>query len=383
MANINSTNLYELLGNDHDEDSDKEPEPPPKVVDKPVARTSKRNAPDTTPSESRGGHSGHEEAGYVNNRSKPADDGVRQGRGGRGGRGRGGRGDRHNRGLPNDHVKQADQSWGAPTGESEWNDEQAGEAIAKADEAAEPAGWNTTESTTGGGAGWDNTGATAKEATGATGAGGSEWDNAGATGWDSTEAAGGAGEWDSSANAVPDSESKPEGEYTGTDAAAGQPAAEPEPEDNSKSYADYLAEQAEKKLRLNDNVREARKPNEGSKQDKKWAQAKAFTKDEEDDEYMAGKSGKEKRERQRKEKTRLEVDLRYVEPSGGRGGGERGRGGRGRGGERGRGRGRGDAYRGRGDGEYRGGGYRGNRGDRDVSSVNVSDESAFPSLGGS
>lgn len=283
-----------------------------------------------------------------------------------------------------DHVKQADQSWGAPTGESEWNDEQAGEAIAKAEDATEPAGWGGPESTTA---------AATDGATGAATSGANEWDDAGAAGWDGSEAPGGAGGWDSSANAVPETESKPEGEYTATDATAGQPAAEPEPEDNSKSYTEYLAEQAEKKLRLNDNVKEARKPNEGSKQDKKWAGAKAFTKDEEDDEYMAGKGGKEKRERQRKEKTRLEVDLRYVEPSGGRGGGERGRGGRGRGeyrgGERGRGRGRGDGYRGRGDGEYRGGGgggggYRGNRGDRggrDTSSVNVSDENAFPSLG--
>lgn len=266
-----------------------------------------------------------------------------------------------------DHVKQADQSWGAPTGDSEWKDEQAGEAIAQADEAAQPDGRDGEVTT----AGWDNAGATDKGASG--------WDDKGATGWDGSEAAGGASGWDNSATAVPGTESKPEGEYTATDATAGQPGAELEPEDHSKSYAEYLAEQAEKKLRLNDNVREARKPNEGSKQDKKWAAAKAFTKDEEDDEYMAGKGGKEKRERQRKEKTRLEVDLRYVEPSGGRGGGERGRGGRGRGG-----RGRGDGYRGRGDGEYRGGGSRGgNRGGRDANSVNVSDENAFPSLSAS
>ena len=190
-------------------------------------------------------------------------------------------------------------------------------------------------------------------------------------------------------------ETKPEAT---SDAGATQPAAEPEPEDNSRSYADYLAEQAEKKLKLGEGLKEARKPNEGSKQDKKWAEAKAFSKDDEDDEYIAGKGGKEKRERQRKEKNRLDVDLRYVEPSGGRGGGDRGgRGGRGRGeyrgGDRGRGggRGRGDGYRGRGDGEFRGGGgYRGSGGDyrggrgggggRDGGSVNVADENAFPSL---
>lgn len=42
-------------GNDHDEDSDKEPEPAPVVVEKPLARTNKRNAPDTAPTEPRGG----------------------------------------------------------------------------------------------------------------------------------------------------------------------------------------------------------------------------------------------------------------------------------------------------------------------------------------
>jgi hypothetical protein len=50
-------------GNDHDEDSDKEPEPPTKVVDKPIARTSKRNAPDAPPSESRGGAIGGDRGG--------------------------------------------------------------------------------------------------------------------------------------------------------------------------------------------------------------------------------------------------------------------------------------------------------------------------------
>lgn len=294
-----------------------------------------------------------------------------------------------------DHVKQADQSWGAPTGESEWKDEQAGEAIAHADEAAESGEWGGEEKKTDGATGADDAGAAAaggwdgaEEAGAAGGAGegggAGGWDSSAAGGadeWDNSGAAGAPGEWDS-ANAGADGGSKPEGGHAAPDARAGQPAAEPEPEDNSKSYADYLAEQAEKKLRLNDNVKEARKPNEGSKQDKKWAAAKAITKDEDVDEYMAGKGGKEKRERQRKEKTRLEVDLRYVEPSGGRGGGDRGRGGRGRGG-----RGRGDGYRGRGDGENRGGGYRGNRGGRDsgrdANSVNVTDENAFPSLSGS
>lgn len=232
--------------------------------------------------------------------------------------------------IISDHVKQADQSWGAPSGDAEWKDEKAGEEIAKAEEAA--GGWNAEE-----------------------------------------------------VNAVdPTADPKPinsEGADTTADVAAPagepQPAAEPEPEDNSRSYADYLAEQAEKKLKLGAGPLEARKPNEGSKQDKKWAQAKPLSKDEEDAEYIAGKGEKAKRERQRKEKTTLDVDFRYAEPVRG---GERGRG-RGRGGDRGRGgRGRGE-YRGRGDG-YRGDSYRGGRGGRDGGPVNVSDENAFPTLGG-
>ena len=241
--------------------------------------------------------------------------------------------------MLSDHVKQADQSWGAPTGGSEWDDERAGEAIAKAEE---------------------------KEGFGTV------------------------------VDAPVDAEGKhPDTETGPTDGAttAAQDAPEPEPEDNSKSYAEYLAEQAEKKLKLGGGVPEARKPNEGSKQEKKWAEAKPLNKDDEEDSYIAGKGEKAKRERQRKEKTKLDVDMRFVEPNtGGRGGGERGRGGRGRGegrgdfrgGDRGRGgRGRGDGYRGRGDGDFRGG-YRGGRGGRDTSSaVNVSDTNAFPSLGGS
>ena len=250
--------------------------------------------------------------------------------------------------LPSEHVKQADQSWGAPTGDAELKDEQAGAEIAKAEEKDE----------------------------------------------------GAAGGWDAGESALPDENTKgadgaaPANGAAPTDAPK-EDIREPEPEDNSRSYADYLAEQAEKKLKLGSGPLEARKPNEGTKPDKKWQNAKEMTKDEEA-EYFKGKDEKAKRERQRKEKQKVDVDLRYVEPStGGRGdrdGGER-RGGRGGGrgrGERGdfRGRGRGgrggEGFRGRGgDGGYRGGrGGGGGGGGRDAN-VNVADESAFPSLGGS
>lgn len=63
------TPLTAGIGNEHDEDSDKESEPPPKVADKPVARTGKRNAPDTAPSESYGGGAGGDRAGRGGPRS--------------------------------------------------------------------------------------------------------------------------------------------------------------------------------------------------------------------------------------------------------------------------------------------------------------------------
>lgn len=148
------------------------------------------------------------------------------------------------------------------------------------------------------------------------------------------------------------------------------------------SYADYLAQQAEKKLALGDNL-EIRKPNEGSKVDKKWANAKALEKNDDDD-FIAATANKTKRERERKAKQLVEIDNRFVEPERPRGG----RGGRGgaRGGARGDGRGRGEG-RGRGGrGDFRGdsrGDFRGGRptGGRENASINTSDESAFPSLG--
>lgn len=210
--------------------------------------------------------------------------------------------------IISESEKQAAHGWGATEGDAEQADEQAGEAIAKAD---------------------------AKDA---------------------------------------------EGEATAD-------AAEPEPEDNSISYTDYLAQLAEKKLALGSGP-EVRKANEGSKEDKKWANAKALEKEEEEA-FIAGSGGKAKRERERKQKQILEIDQRFVEApeqrTGGRGGREGGRGGRG---------GRGDGPRRGGDGP-RGGARRGDgpRGGAQrgaprqsgprapAASINTADESAFPSLG--
>ncbi|UKZ51551.1 hypothetical protein TrVGV298_005311 [Trichoderma virens] len=144
------------------------------------------------------------------------------------------------------------------------------------------------------------------------------------------------------------------------EAAAEEPA---EPEDKSISYTDYLAQQAEKKAGLESDLN-IRAANEGSKLDKKWANAKPLEKDE--DVYFAGSGGKKQRERERKVKQTVDFDPRFVEPERTRGGGRGGRGGPrgGRGGERGR-----------------GGNFRGGRGGQGAS-INTSDQSAFPSLGG-
>ncbi|KAK5019598.1 hypothetical protein BJ546DRAFT_367976 [Cryomyces antarcticus] len=377
MTGIVSKNLYDLLGNDPELDPDREPEPPTKVIDKPVQRTGKRNAgaegpAKDTPRPSGGGRGGRHEvftgseqairdpnAGSFNNRSKPADDGLRQdrhpdrlreprehrdiggrGRGSRGGRGFGGRGtrtgrdDRHSRTGVGEHEKQAAHGWGAETGTSEWADEKAGEAIAKQEERA----------------GWDATVEPPVDA---------------------------------------------EGHHPGGEDAA--PAAEPEPEDKQLTYEQYQAQLAEKRAALGNTSLQARKANEGSS--KKFPEGKAFTREEEED-FIAGSGGKAKRERERKAKNVLDIDQAWDEDKAGGAGGFRGgrggpRGGRGRGegGFRGEGRGRG----GRGRGGERGGPAHGprdgfpprpdraaggnNRNNTASSGPNLSDASAFPSLG--
>jgi plasminogen activator inhibitor 1 RNA-binding protein len=159
MADVRSKNLYELLGNDPELDSDREPEPPTKTIDKPAQRHGKRDAPKEAPSAAptptaprggaRGGRGGREggnegafrdrNAGSYNNRNRPVDEVKEAGR--RGYRGRDDRGartrtDRHPvRTAHTDTEKQVGQGWGAKKGDAEWNDEKAGEAIAKAEEA--------------------------------------------------------------------------------------------------------------------------------------------------------------------------------------------------------------------------------------------------------
>jgi len=384
MTDVKSKNLYELLGNTSDQDSDREPEPPTKAVDKPAPRTGKRDAPKPAPTAPAdvatrgrggrrgGGFTGSEAAfrdratGRNFNRDQPTEGEGQDGYTTRPGRERGpgtrrvGRGpggprrggDRHSRTGVAEHPKQEGHGWGEQTGDGEWADEKAGEAIAKQEE---------------------------KEG-----------------GWDANQSA----PWNENAEQV----TIPEG-------GEAVPEAEPEPEDTSKSYTEYLAEQAAKKLE-GLGLKEARAPNEGVKENKKWKSAKELTK-ESDEDYFKGEE-KARRERERASKKEfLDIDYTFKEQARDTRGGRGGRGGsRGRGGDRGdRGDFRGDFRGDRGDrpdrgdrgefrggrgdrGEFRGGRGRGRGGDRgeyrgrgrgrgsDGPAVAVNDETAFPSLGG-
>ncbi|RMZ81268.1 hypothetical protein DV737_g2583, partial [Chaetothyriales sp. CBS 132003] len=340
--------------NSSDQDSDREPDPPTQAVDKPAARHGKRDAPKEAPTEpasgTRGrGHGGNRSGGFTgneaafrdranrrfHNREQPtteAQDGARPvRRGGRGDRGPRRGGDRHSRTGIGEHPKQEGHGWGEPTGNGEWVDEKAGEAIAAA----------------------DNKEATAERA------------------------------WDSERN-----ETFNEGGDPATIPADGQAIQEEAPaeeEDKSKSYADYMAEQAQKRLE-GLGLKEARAPNEGAKASKKWSAAKELTKDDEEN-YFKGED-KARRERDRTQKKEfLDIDYSFKEVAregrGGRGGRGRGRGdfGGDRGDIRGRGRGRG---RGGERGGFRGEG-RGGRGRSDgapTSGLAVNDDAAFPTLGG-
>ncbi|KAF2275111.1 uncharacterized protein EI97DRAFT_459738 [Westerdykella ornata] len=157
MSAIASKNLYELLGNDPELDPDRPAEPPTKAVDKPLPRTGKRNAPAEAPASQTTGTTGRTQrqgpnanenafrdrgVGSDKNRSRGSGEPGEhvRGRGGFRGRGRGRSavlGDRHSRTGIAEHEKQAAHGWGAQDGNAEWDDEKAGEAIAKADEKEE------------------------------------------------------------------------------------------------------------------------------------------------------------------------------------------------------------------------------------------------------
>jgi plasminogen activator inhibitor 1 RNA-binding protein len=159
MSQIASKNIYELLGNDPELDPDRPADPPTRAIEKPVMRHGKRDGPDAPkPMPERLSHQNRAKQTDNANENAFRDRGVgsdkNRGRGsgeptgastrgrgrGRGGRagGRGGaaraEGDRHSRTGIADHDKQAAHGWGGNDGNAELADEQAGEAIAQAEE---------------------------------------------------------------------------------------------------------------------------------------------------------------------------------------------------------------------------------------------------------
>lgn len=142
-------------------------------------------------------------------------------------------------------------------------------------------------------------------------------------------------------------------------AAAEEPATPVEPEEVVKTLDEYLAEKANKALKVG--RPEARKANEGS-DDAKWKNTVEFVKTKETEYFSAKEKSSIKKEKVRKEKVVVEIEQRFQEKSRFR---EERRGGN-RGGDRRGGR---------------GGNNRRNNRQSNGPSVNLQDDSAFPSLG--
>jgi plasminogen activator inhibitor 1 RNA-binding protein len=326
---VASKNLYELLGND--DEGDDTPPTLPRIVDKKTPGT-KKVGPVETPTQSGPTRRGNDaafhdrNAGRESNRSRPLEESGSRGRGGgRGARVRGGRGS----GNPRPY------------------DDRRAKNIPHGSEKQAAHGWGATEGE-----------AELKD-----------------------EQAG------EQIAAAEQGEAAAEGEDKAAEGEAAEDAEPAEPEVKQTTLDDYKAELAEKQAQLG--THQIRQANEGSKLDKKFADLKPFSREE--DEFMAGTGGKHKRERERKVKEMIPIDDRYHEPErrpmrGGRGGGgDRGgrgeyRGNRGRGGsDAPRGRGGSDAPRGTGRGGPRGGA--GPRGPRRDEPPKADDPEAFPSLG--
>jgi len=130
---------------------------------------------------------------------------------------------------------------------------------------------------------------------------------------------------------------------------------EPEEDDNTISYEQYLAQKkdtTESSIPKLEGVREA---NEGAEE--AWGDIVEHKKNEDEEAYYVGKTKTTTKQRvEKKEKVYIEIDAHFDRPNRGRG----------RGGDRGRGRGR--------------GGARGARPNGAQQQVNVDDETAFPSL---
>lgn len=144
---------------------------------------------------------------------------------------------------------------------------------------------------------------------------------------------------------------------------------EPKVEDNSMTYAEYMASKGKKEEVA---MRDVKNEFEGVTESEK----------REEESFMAMGTGKKKKEKKQKEaKKTVDVGFRVAKAnSGGEGRGDR-RDGRGRGrGDRRDGRGRGRGGRGSGRGSDRGSGRGGPRGPKKPQGLNVQDEGAFPSL---
>ncbi|KAG8748487.1 hypothetical protein FRC10_003620 [Ceratobasidium sp. 414] len=248
-----------------------------------------------------------------------------RGEGGRG-RGRGGprgdRPDRHSQTGKTDTEKRVNSGWGAEEGRTELAAEESGAADATAD---------------------------AKDTTGA-----EEWGAPSAEEWGAPAA----NEWAAPAEggeAAKESEERPERRQR-----------EEEEEDNTMTLTEYLAKK--KALEGVPSKPEGRAANEGT-DSTLWKDAIQLQRDEDEDNYFVGKTKTAHKARARKEdKVVIEIDARFPPPERGRGrGGDRGRGDRG---DRGRERG----------GRGRGGVDQPRSGTRNNEPVDVSDESAFPSL---
>ncbi|KAH9064301.1 hypothetical protein EDB87DRAFT_1766535 [Lactarius vividus] len=322
------------------------PAPASKKNDAPTSQTARNAAKSTTKGPaSRGGRyyarggkplrdstQDNQEEAPVGDESAKKRDGEGRGRGrGRGragggrGEGRGGRGgrqfDRHSGTGKTDSDKKIHQSWGGDEGDAERKAEEAGTTDAQAEGAAASTDDWATPAT-------DNWAAPATDDGGAP---------------------------------PPEGGNAPAAEGEKGDDSRKPREREPEEEDNTISYDQYLAQLKETAAASIPKLEGVREANEGA--DNVWGDVTEHKKNEDDEAYFVGKSKTTTKARaEKKEKVYIEIDARFERPS---------RGGRGRGGDRGRG------DRGRGSG--RGGGTRGGR-TNGAGAVNVDDETAFPSL---
>lgn len=249
-----------------------------------------------------------------------------EGRGGRGdGGGRGRNFDRHSQTGKTDSDKKIHQSWGGDDGNTELKTEEAATFDASAEATT---GANEWGADAGGLADWGAPADTSNDA------------------WAAPVPEGGA----PAADGEVKGEGRPRRER------------EPEEEDNTLTFDQYLAQQKDKETAI-PKLESTRKANDG---DDSWKDVVPLSKNEEEDAYFVGKTKNAPKARAKKEeKVYLEIDARFDRP-------DRGGRGRGRGGDRGGDRGRGD----------RGRGGRGGRGGRQngPTTVNVDDQTAFPSL---